>query len=126
MRSVEQDILWLRTVGAFIAVALVVTMWVSMSLIFDLIFHFHPIFLGVAAGWSLRGAGAPVQGTASILVVVFLSAVGAIAGTAIIESAGGAVDPDGFTAGVTSLGVATGIYLLYRPRARRTTGARSR
>lgn len=128
MRSVKQDLLWLRFVGdGFIAVAAVVTMWVSMTHIFDLIFHFHPIFLGVAAGWSLRGVEAPMRGAApSILVVVFLSAVGAIVGTAIIESAGGPVDPDAFTAGVTSLGVAAGIFFLHRPWARRTSGARSR
>ena len=108
----------IRSVATAVAsVAVVVTVWVSMSLTFDLIFHFHPVFLGVVAAWSLRRVDASSRGSASIAVVVVLSALGGIAGTEVIESGGGPVGPDGFTAGVTSLGIAAGIYLLNRPPA---------
>ena len=106
--------------AAVVAGAVVVMVWVSMTLVFDLIFHFHPIFLGVAAGWSLRRVDAGAPGAASIALVVFVGAVGAMVGTGIIESAGGPVDPDGFTTGVTTLGIAAGIYLLHRPWPGRT------
>jgi hypothetical protein len=110
--------------AAVVAAAVVITVWVSMTLIFDLIFHFHPIFLGLAAGWSPRRVDAAVPGAASIALVVFVSVLGAIVGTTIIESAGGPVDPDGFTTAVTTLGIAAGIYLLYRPMSRPTVDSK--
>lgn len=104
------------------SVAIVVIAWVSLTLIFDLIFHFHPIFLGVAAGWALRRADGFARGVATTVVTVLLAAIGAVAGTAIIGSAEGSLDPHPFTAAVASFGIAAGIYVLYRPSAERAAG----
>ena len=43
------------TVAATIAtVGIVMGLWVSLTLVLNLIFHFHPIVLGLAAGWTQR------------------------------------------------------------------------
>jgi len=50
----------IRTVIATIAtVGIVMGLWVSSTLVLDLIFHLHPTVLGLAAGWMQRRVVAP-------------------------------------------------------------------
>ena len=106
--------------AAAASIGIVVMAWVSLTLIFDLIFHFHPIFLGVAAGWTLRRFDGPARGVGPVVVLALLSAIGAIAGTAIIEATDGPLDPHGFTAAITGLGIGAGVYIVRRTAGRAT------
>jgi len=50
----------IRTVIETIAtVGIVMGLWVSLTLALDLIFHFHPIVLGLSAGWMQRRVVVP-------------------------------------------------------------------
>lgn len=54
------------------------------------------------------------------MVIALLSAIGAIAGTAIIEATDGPLDPHGFTAAITGLGIGAGVYIVRRTAGRAT------
>jgi len=112
----------IRTVIETIAtVGIVMGLWVSLTLALDLIFHFHPIVLGLSAGWMQRRVGGSSRNAGPALLVAFLAGVAAIAGTAVIHSAGAPLDPPGFTAAMTGLGIAAGTYILHRPSRKEST-----
>jgi len=112
----------IRTVIATIAtVGIVMALWVSLTLVLDLIFHFHPIVLGLAAGWTQRRVGGSPRHAWPALWVALLAGSAALAGTAVIDSAGGPLDPPAFTAAMTGLGIAAGAYNFYRPSRKEST-----
>jgi hypothetical protein len=112
----------IRTVIATIAtVGIVMGLWVSSTLVLDLIFHFHPTVLGLAAGWMQRRVGGSPRNAGPALWLALLAGSAVIAGTAVIDWVGGPLDPPGFTAAMTGLGIAAGAYILYRPSRKEST-----
>lgn len=100
--------------GALVGGA-VTALWVVLSISTGLIFHFHPLLVGVGTAWGLnRTLARRVDVTAvsmSVLVAAALVTVGAI----VITEQGGALDPGWFIALETAVGVALGVAI---PRRR--------
>jgi len=112
----------IRTVATpMVTIGIVLGLWVSLTLVLDLIFHFHPIVLGLAAGWMQRRVGGSPRHAWPALWLALLAGSAAIAGTAVIDSAGGPLDPPAFTAAMTGLGIAAGAYILYSPSRKQST-----
>ena len=80
----------IRTVATpMVTVGIVLGLWVSLTLVLDLIFHFHPIVLGLAAGWMQRRVGGSPRNAGPALWLALLAGSAVIAGTAVIDSVGG-------------------------------------
>lgn len=100
----------LEVLGASAAMGL----WVGMTYAFDLIFHFHPALVGLAAAWAARRRlgrrGSAVVAAALALVTAAFVAVGA----GLIAAGDRPLDPAWLIAVVAAAGFAGGLWMLLR------------
>ncbi len=94
-------------VGAAVAFGL---LWVSMTLRFDLIFHFHPALPGLALGWFLReGKRNLVRDS---LTVVAAAALVVVSAGLYLDARDAPLDPWWFTILIMGVGIIGGIALV--------------
>lgn len=106
----------------------VVVVWAASTISFDLIFHFHPFFIGAIAGWGLRLVLGPGLSAARVGWILSLAVAGAVGGQLLIEAYEGPIDPLGVVMVVALAGAGVGVYITSRPgrgREEENEGGRS-
>lgn len=94
-------------------------LWVGLSFVTDLVYHFHPFLVGAAAGWGWRiGARGRLEVRAGV-VIAAVTSVFVGAGAGMITAGDRALDALWFVALVAAAGLGVGLRLA---RGARTEG----
>lgn len=100
--------------GGLLAGAALTALWVGMSYGTDLIWHFHPLLVGPAAGWGHRRARGSAGERRDLAALAAVTASLVALGAAVIAAGGRGLDPGWLVALVAGAGLAIGLRLLAR------------